>query len=139
MKEWLRSIADRVNTTGDPPATLADAVDLLAAIGAPYQAGTVGDVIACLIERCEQLQAEFYRLSRIEAALPKTADGVTIVPGMEVWANIGDIEPWHCGVVSIHVSEEYDLTVRDGDGEEDEANTDDCYSSREAAKKARKA
>jgi len=95
--------------------------------------------VAALTTERDALAAELDRLSRIEAALPKTADGVTIVPGMEVWANIGDIEPWHCGVVSIHVSEEYDLTVRDGDGEEDEANTDDCYSSREAAKKARKA
>lgn len=57
MKPWLTEICERVNARRDtPPNTQQDALDVLDATFASYVSSQCGDLISCLIERCEQLQ-----------------------------------------------------------------------------------
>lgn len=77
-------------------------------------------------------------LDRLQSALPKTADGVTIVPGMEVWV-VDDCD--RCVVVSVTGGNACAAELRDYEGL---AMTywweaaDDLYSTREAAEEAAK-
>ena len=73
---------------------------------------------------CAKLQEAEQKIERLQAIvdrLPKTADGVPIVPGMEVWSWMGD-----AGLMSTEIT-------RIGKGGWFAA----CYSTREAAEKAR--
>ena len=86
-----------------------------AADAMPLAANAIGDVYAIV----RRLDAELTRLTK---ALPKTADGVTVVPGMTVWVvpflnRVVETQP-----VPSAFDEEYAGVVRDG-----------WYSTREAA------
>ena len=69
MKPWFTEICERVNARRDnPPNKQQDALDALNATFASYVSSQCGDLISCLIERCEQQDEELARLRRLEEA-----------------------------------------------------------------------
>lgn len=168
MKPWLTEICERVNARRDiPPNTQQDALDALYATFASYVSGQCGDLISCLIERCEQLQQaldykpgacrmlslgdscdctlckqslEIDRLRRLEKALPKTADGVPIVPGMPLYYPPKSYS--HCEVLAVHTDKTISMRGVGWNGDtwnEWHQVGDYGYSTREAAEEAEKA
>jgi hypothetical protein len=97
----------------------------------------------CLSRQLSRLRSDLAAARGVIERLPKTADGVPVVPGMNLWTATyrADNGPWACGVLAInHESHNaYELVVRDADGNEDEVEAGWCYSTREAAEQAAKA
>jgi hypothetical protein len=95
----------------------------------PECEGTI-DGICC---ECCKLPTEIERLLAIVAKLPKTADGVPVVPGMRVW--------WVCnraiwaGTVDGVTCDQVWLIPDEGE-HWGTWSPSDCYSTREAAEKA---
>ena len=83
---------------------------------------------------CENVAAELERLERIEAALPKTADGVTITRGMIIWRASEANESYEVSGMRLYDDGEWWLSFRDCRGWGFLAET--CYGTLEAAKKA---
>jgi len=78
------------------------------------------------------------KLEKIIEKLPKTKDGVSIVPGMNLWTpnDIIAVCPVRVGVVSISENNDTDdfeiLLVRDEEGKEWYEHADNCFSTSEA-------
>lgn len=85
-----------------------------------------------LTKRITELEADNERLQAIVDKLPKTADGVPVVPEMPLYMpgsnTVGEVNP---------------MTVNDGyswpnaNGSSPASRLDDCYSTREAAEAAK--
>lgn len=92
---------------------------------------------AALRERAEQAEAERDRLAGVVERLPKTADGVPVVPGQLIWPTA---DYWIDGDDD-GTPLKYRLYVVDHDGsvltEEDELSVSKCYSTRAAAEAAK--
>jgi hypothetical protein len=83
--------------------------------------------------------AEIERLRAIVDKLPKTADGVTISPGMSVWCLLDD--EWQ-KVIASEVSDVGQVNIMDevddeGGGFWEIREASDCYSTRQAAEEAK--
>jgi hypothetical protein len=115
---------------------VADLRDLAMFVGINDKCGA--SLIRTAADRLEELE-------RVVGKLPKTADGVPVVPGDQVW------HPLHIGKRPCTVfggenwPTEYEVTIILGIGEDNFVNRSDtvsvteCYSSREAALAAQEA
>lgn len=105
---------------------------------------------ARLLDQIERLQATVDRLQAIVDRLPKTADGVPVVPGMKVWHCANRHYGPHAGElfpsvgITAHMNSPYCLGencysegCQGDDGGGRTWNFEQCYSTREAAEKAR--
>ena len=90
-----------------------------AADAMPLASNAIGDLYAMV----RRLDAE---LTRLRNALPETADGVTVVPGMTLWGVMGDntTRAWY---PVVRESEEY------VDSDDQQEPFDSLYASREVA------
>ncbi len=87
-------------------------------------------------EYIRRLEGEVERLRAIVAKLPKTKDGVPVVPGMDVWVpghGVWDVKPWKIKVTAID-SDGY-VSTNIG-GRPEHWHVDKCADSREAAEAA---
>ena len=82
----------------------------------------IQSVVADLLAEVDRLRAE---LSRLQSALPKTADGVAVVPGMMVW--------YRTGHHVVHRTVEMRAQLRNMAC----MSVSGCYSTREAAEAAK--
>ena len=89
------------------------------------------DLIAHLRERAEKAEAEIERLREIVDRLPKTADGVPVTPGMNLYAPNVDYDFGALAIVSD--SDRPQIECRDVRGVEFGMCASLCYSTREAA------
>lgn len=80
---------------------------------------------------CEMQRKTIDRLQEIVDRLPKTADGVPITPWMPVWIICSS------GIASVRISWVSADQSRVGTNSGWSAKPSDCYSTREAAEKAR--
>lgn len=145
MKPWLTEICERVRTTslvGENDEHWMQAAHALRDAEAVAYCGRCTELLACLIERCEQQDDELARLRRLEEALPKTMDGVPIVYGGTYWVmSDEDDEPWIGEITVRDIEGPHRLTKGKWlvCGSQFEAWNDECYSTLEAAREAEKA
>ena len=88
------------------------------------------DFVGCDNATAMELCDEVDRLQAIVDRLPKTADGVPIVADMEVWLIGSNCDPFQ-------VTVENEIVIRFPDQETSRHYTSWCYSTKEAAEKAR--
>ncbi len=106
----------------------------------PANANPNWQFIAHAREDIPYLLARLAEAEAILAKLPKTADGVPIAMGMNLFAVV-DVHPHtglpgivECGFVAMICDGDFlGGTVREGDGEEYDVGFDDCYSTNAAA------
>ena len=110
----------------------------------PTAGEQIGKTIVKLTQENADLSREVERLEAIVRRIPLTADGVPVVPGDVVWGKIGlsareGVVVWHSGKSADGLS-----CFSCGTGPQATEHTgyrsiDKCYSTREAAEKARDA
>lgn len=95
---------------------------------------TTGNHFAFLLQDYDNLKAENERMSTIIGKLPHTADGVPVVHGMDMFYKDGDRATALPGVMYC----QWEKLDEDGNPDYDVCNPSHFYSTRAAAKAARK-
>ena len=94
------------------------------------QALSISEMQSCLLDCSDEIDELEGEIERLRNRLPKTADGVPIVADMEVWLIGSNCDPFQ-------VTVENEIVIRFPDQETSRHYAPWCYSTKEAAEKAR--